>query len=304
MGIRGSSTHADCGCTIRFGMVCLPSKSLQSRDFILAQYKKEAFSHFTLIAIEAALQAGDILREGYGTAFSIQKKTGRHNLVTEYDHLAEKSILSFLQAHVPNSHFLAEESGSTGTHSDILWVIDPLDGTVNYAHQIPVFSISIALELNGDLFCGVVYQPITHELFVAEKGKGAFLNGKTLQVSQVEKIEDSILSTGFPYNLQENPFDCIDHFVDILHLGLPIRRMGSAAIDLAYTAAGRFDGFFEVGLSAWDCAAGILLVQESGGKISTWDQKPLNYRVKDPIVCSNGKIHTPLCNILNRPIVR
>ncbi len=222
--------------------------------------------------------------------------------MTEYDHLSEKSILSFLKMHCPDAEFLAEESGSTGSNADLVWIIDPLDGTVNFAHHIPNFSVSIALEKKGKLFCGIVYQPITHELFVAETGKGAFLNGKQIQVSKVETFADSILCTGFPYNLHENPFHCIDHFVDILHLGIPIRRMGSAAIDLAYTAAGRFEGFFEVGLSPWDCAAGFLLLEEAGGKRSTWDMNPLNYRIKTPILCSNGKIHEALSEVLNRPV--
>lgn len=264
--------------------------------------KTEDFSYLTIIAIDAALQAGELLRQGYGTVFSISQKEGKHNLVTEYDHLAEKAIIAFISQNVPNSSFLAEESGSSGTSGDMVWIIDPLDGTVNFAHQIPIFSVSIALEKNGELFCGVVYQPITHELFVAEKGKGAFLNGKPIQVSPVDQISDSILATGFPYNLHENPFHCIDHFVDILRLGVPIRRMGSAAIDLAYTAAGRFEGFFEVGLSPWDCAAGILLIEEAGGKITTWEQKHLDLRKKTPILCSNGLIHNTLSNILNRKI--
>lgn len=264
----------------------------------MAQTKEANFSNYTLIAIDAALQAGDILRQGYGTPFSITQKEGRHNLVTEYDYLSEKSILSFLSKYVPDSHFLAEESGTTGIVGDTLWIIDPLDGTVNFAHQIPVFSVSIALERKGELFCGVVYQPITHELFVAEKNKGAYLNGKALQVSNTSKLSDSILSLGFPYNLHENPHHCIDHFVDILHLGLPIRRMGSAAIDIAYTAAGRFDGFFEVGLSPWDCAAGILLVEEAGGKVSSWENLPIHHQQKDPILCTNGKIHEMLSKVL------
>lgn len=269
----------------------------------MAQYKTEPFSNDTLIGIEAALQAGDILRQGYGTAFTISHKEGRHNLVTEYDHLAEKSILSFLKHHVPNSHFLAEESGATGSSSENLWVIDPLDGTVNFAHHIPIFSVSIALEKNGELFCGIIYQPMTHELFVAEKGKGAFLNGKTLHVSTVSSLAESVICIGFPYNLHENPFHCIDHFIDILRCGIPVRRLGSAAIDLAYTAAGRCDAFFEVGLSPWDCAAGILLLQEAGGVISTWDKKPFDYKNKTPLLCSNGHIHNALSDILNRPVV-
>lgn len=268
----------------------------------MAQYKKQGFSHFTLIGIEAALQAGEILREGFGTVFSIERKSGRHNLVTEYDHLAEESILSFLQTHCPDAEFLAEESGSTGSNAKLVWIVDPLDGTVNFAHHIPNFSVSIALEKKGEIFCGIVYQPITHELFVAEVGKGAFLNGKQMHVSNVTTIADSILCTGFPYNLHENPSHCIDHFIDILRLGIPIRRMGSAAIDLAYTAAGRYEGFFEVGLAPWDCAAGLLLLSEAGGRVSTWDMNPLNYRIKTPILCSNGKIHEALSEVLNREI--
>lgn len=266
----------------------------------MAQNKGEAFSHLTLIAIDAALQAGDILRQGFGTSFQISKKEGKHNLVTEYDHLAEKHIISFLKQHVPDSQFLAEESGFSGKTAENIWVIDPLDGTVNFAHQIPMFAVSIALEKKGELFCGVVYQPITHELFVAEKMRGAYLNGKKIEVSEVTKLFDSILCTGFPYNLDENPHHCIEHFVDILKMGIPIRRIGSAAIDLAYTAAGRFEGFFEVGLSPWDCAAGILLVDEAGGKTTNWDKKPFHYREKTPILSSNGFVHGELSEILNR----
>lgn len=268
----------------------------------MAEIKKESFSYLTLIAIDAALQAGEILRQGYGTVFSIMHKAGKHNLVTEYDHLSEKSIIDFLEQNVPDSKFLAEESGESGSKEENIWIIDPLDGTVNFAHQIPIFSISIALERRGHLFCGVVYQPMTHELFVAEKGKGAFLNGKPIEVSKTDRLADSMLCTGFPYNLHENPHHCIDHFVDILRLGIPIRRIGSAAIDLAYTAAGRFEGFFEVGLSPWDCAAGVLLVEEAGGKISSWDQKTFTYRIKEPILCSNGKIHKELSEVLGRSL--
>ena len=255
------------------------------------------------MAIEAALQAGEILRKGFGTSFAISQKEGRHNLVTEYDHRAEKAILSFLKQQVPESSFLAEESGQTGDESSLVWVVDPLDGTVNFAHQIPVFSVSIALEKAGKIFCGVVFQPITHELFVAEKGKGAFLNGTPIRVSQTAEMKDAILATGFPYNLQENPFHCIDHFDHILRAGIPIRRLGSAAIDLAYTAAGRLDGFFEVGLAPWDCAAGVLLVEEAGGKVTEWDQKPFALRTKSPLLGTNGQIHAALSQILkgNRP---
>lgn len=272
-------------------------------DGILAQ-TKESLSELTLIAIEAALLAGDILRQGYGTNFSISSKEGRHNLVTEYDHRCEKAIIEFILKNKPHSHFLAEESGATGSEKeDLLWIIDPLDGTVNFAHQIPVFSVSIAAQVGKEVVSGVVYQPITQELFVAEKGKGAFLNGKKIQVSPITSLEQSILATGFPYNLAQNPHHCIEHFVEILKQGIPIRRLGSAAIDLAYTAAGRFEGFFEVQLSPWDCAAGNLLVEEAGGKISTWEQKPYDLHAKGPILASNGSIHPALAAVLAKRIV-
>jgi myo-inositol-1(or 4)-monophosphatase len=264
---------------------------------------KESLSHITLIAIEAALKAGEILRYGFGTHFSISSKEGRHNLVTEFDHKSEKVIIDFLTQNVPNSHFLAEESGATGKDTGgILWIIDPLDGTVNFAHQIPVFAISIAAHKNGKVISGVVYQPITHELFVAEIGKGAFLNGQRLKVSEVRQIESSILATGFPYNLAKNPFHCIEHFVDILKLGIPIRRFGAAAIDLAYTSAGRFEGFFEVELAPWDVAAGKLLIEEAGGKVTHWDKNPFDIFSRKTILATNSHIHDGMAAILNRSI--
>jgi myo-inositol-1(or 4)-monophosphatase len=262
--------------------------------------KKETVSRLTAAAIDAALEAGKILREGFGSHFKIFSKEGKHNLVTEYDYKAEKRIIEILKAAAPESHFLAEESGATGNKNELLWIIDPLDGTVNFAHQIPVFSVSIALERQSEVVCGVIYQPLLNELFVAEKGKGAFLNDRAIEVSAVSQVEKAILATGFPYNLSENPHHCIEHFIDILKLGIPIRRLGSAAIDLAYTAAGRFEAFFEVGLSPWDSAAGVLLIEEAGGKVTHWDKRPYALHKREPILASNGKIHEPLVNILAR----
>lgn len=268
---------------------------------VLAE-KKESLSHLTLTAIEAALMAGELLRQGFGTHFSISAKEGRHNLVTEYDHKSEKAIIEFLQQNVKDSYFLAEESGVTGKTAGTLWIIDPLDGTVNFAHQIPVFSVSIAAQREGKVICGVVYQPITHELFVAEVGRGAFLNGQRIHVSEVRKLENAILATGFPYDLADNPFHCIDHFVDVLKLGIPIRRMGSAAIDLAYTASGRFEGYFEVELGPWDVAAGKLLVEEAGGKVTKWDGNPFEITSRDTIFASNRHLHDAGVAILNRSV--
>ena len=270
-------------------------------DGILVK-KKESLTHITLIAIEAALLAGDILRQGYGTQFSISTKEGHHNLVTEYDYRAEKAIIEFITQQVPNSSFIAEESGSSENNGELLWIVDPLDGTVNFAHHIPIFSVSIAAVKNGQVISGVVYQPITHELFVAEIGKGSFLNGQKLQVSNVKDLDKSMLATGFPYNLSKNPFHCIDHFVDILKKGIPIRRMGSAAIDLAYTAAGRFEGFFEVELGPWDVAAGKLLVEEAGGKVTGWDNSPFDIHGRTTMLVTNGHIHESIAALLNRLI--
>lgn len=262
---------------------------------------KETFSHITLIAIEAALLAGEILKHGFGTHFAISTKEGKHNLVTEYDHKAEKAIIDFISKNVKDSSFLAEESGNSGK-GGILWVIDPLDGTVNFAHQLPIFSVSIAAVHEGKIISGVIFQPLTHELFVAEKGKGAQLNGQKLNVSKVTNLDMSILATGFPYDLAKNPFHCIDHFVDILKLGIPVRRLGSAAIDLAYTAAGRFEGFFEVELGPWDVAAGKLILEEAGGKVTHWDGRPFDIYSRETIFASNGHIHDAGCKILSRRV--
>ncbi len=262
--------------------------------------EEESLSHITLAAVEAALQAGTLLRQGFGTHFSIQSKEGVHNLVTEYDHRSEKLIIDFLRQETPHAHFLAEESGlSKGNEEGVTWIIDPLDGTVNFAHKIPMFAVSIAAEKNGEVISAVVYHPLVHELFVAEKGRGSFLNGQKLTVSKVSTLPESILATGFPYNLIENPMQCIDHFVDILRLGIPIRRLGAAALDLAYTAAGRIEGFFEVSLAPWDCAAGKLLVEEAGGKVTSWDNLPFDIRSYRPILASNGFIHEACSSILS-----
>ena len=272
-------------------------------DLLDKKKEEESLSRITLIAIEAALLAGDLLRQGYGTHFSIRSKEGFHNLVTEYDHRSEKLIIDFIKAEFPNSHFLAEESGETHGETDgLVWIIDPLDGTVNFAHKIPMFAVSIAAERNGEVISGVVYQPITHELFVAEKGKGAFLNGDKLKVSDVSELPRAMLATGFPYNLADNPLHCIDHFVDVLKIGIPIRRLGAATLDLAYTAAGRFEGFFEVSLGPWDCAAGKLLVEEAGGRVTSWNQTPFDLISYLPIFASNGHIHKACSAILSRTI--
>jgi len=176
-------------------------------------------------------------------------------------------------------------------------VIDPLDGTVNFAHNLPIFSVSIAAVKGKDILCGVVYHPILDELFVAVKGQGATLNGKKINHSETEDFTRAFLVTGFPYNVHENPGHCIDHFVSIVQSGIPIRRLGSAALDLAYVACGRFDGFWEINLNPWDVAAGVLLVREAGGTVTQYNGA--EYLItNDNLLSSNGLIHDQIIETL------
>lgn len=251
--------------------------------------------------MDAALEAGALLREGFGSQFSIREKEGRHNLVTEYDHRSEECLIRFFRKYAPGSRFLAEEGGHIdGEGNGPLWILDPLDGTVNFAHRIPFFSLSIGLEIEGQIEAGVVYHPMLHELFVAERGKGSFLNGVPLKVSATATLAESIFATGFPYNLHLNPDRCIDPFLAMLRIGFPIRRMGSAALDLCYTAAGRFDGFFEISLSPWDCAGGVLILEEAGGKVSHWDGAPFSLHSRKTLLATNGRLHKEAEAILRK----
>ncbi|GBD06850.1 Inositol-1-monophosphatase [bacterium HR21] len=251
-------------------------------------------------AVEAALEAGALLRSGFGSSMVVERKEGRHNLVTDYDRRAEELILERLRQRFPDSSFWAEEGGASGRYhrGGLRWVVDPLDGTVNFAHGIPVFCVSIAALLGEELLCGVIYQPMLGELFTAVRGEGAWLNGRRLRVSQTAALEDAILVTGFPYDVAGNPGNCIEHFVRFLRLGLPIRRLGSAALDLAYVAAGRFDGFWEVALNPWDVAAGIVLVEEAGGRVTHYDGSPHRLEPRSSIVASNGQIHEQMLRVL------
>lgn len=249
----------------------------------------------------AAKSAGEILREGYGTTFRIDNKTGRNNLVTEYDFAAEKVIISQLKEKFPNHKFLAEESGETGNQNkdEVIWVIDPLDGTVNFAHAIPIFAVSIAAIKNGEILCGVIYNPMLDELFYASKGQGAYLNDKAISVSESDDMHTSLLVTGFPYNVDKNPYDCVGTFVKIVLNGIPIRRLGSAALDLAYVASGRFDGFWEADLHPWDVAAGVIIVEEAGGKVSQYDGN--KFKIFDnTILATNGLIHSQIKDVINQ----
>ena len=224
-------------------------------------------SQFSFLSIQAALRAGDELKRGFQTSYSITTKPGKHNLVTYYDTLAEEIILSMIHKEFSDHSILAEESGESLKSGSVTWIIDPLDGTVNFAHNIPVFSVSIAAAVDNEVVCGVIYQPITGELFVAEKNN-------------------------------ENPLGCIEHLLTVLKKGLPVRRLGSAALDLGYLAAGRYDGYWEVSLQPWDMAAGKLIVEEAGGKITDYQGKGLNVKKPSSVVASNRLLHDSILAML------
>lgn len=243
------------------------------------------------VAVESANIAGGILLDGFSKVKDIHFKSGVHNIVTQFDILSEKAIIDTISESFPTHSFLAEESGlTTGDGNTVRWIIDPLDGTVNFAHGIPIFSVSIAAEYNNEIVCGVIYHPMMNELFVAEKGKGAFLNGQKINVSSTNNLKSSILVTGFPYNVHQNPEHVIQHFTGLVDKGIPIRRLGSAAIDMAYVACGRFDGFWEVGLSPWDVAAGWLIIKEAGGTVSDFSGNDYNLS-SNTILSTNSNIH-------------
>ncbi len=252
------------------------------------------------VALQAALQAGNHLRHGIEREFVVETKPGKHNFVTEYDKSAEKKILDIILTRFPNHRILAEESGEIQTaKSDVTWIIDPLDGTLNFLRRIPIFCVSIGVAIQEKVVIGVIYQPITQELFFAQKGKGAFLNGGPIRISSTKKLEKAVVATGFPYNVDQNPLQCIDRFAYMQAMGLPIRRFGSAAIDLAYVAAGRFDAYWEVSLHPWDMAAGKILVEEAGGKVTHYDGSPHHVFSHETLVASNGYLHDEMLKHIN-----
>jgi myo-inositol-1(or 4)-monophosphatase len=247
--------------------------------------------------IDITKRAGKILKDGFGTNFKIDNKEGINNLVTEYDKKAEDFIIGEIRSKYPDHAILAEESGASNETHSYRWIIDPLDGTVNFANNLPVFSVSIALEKDGEVILGCVYQPVLDEVFYAEKDKGAFMNEKKINVSTKDDIKSAFLVTGFPYNIIENPRGAIDHFVKIIGAGIPVRRLGSAALDLSYVACGRFDAFWEVFLHPWDVAAGMIILKEAGGKITNYDGSDYTFE-GETVIASNGLIHQDIIELL------
>jgi myo-inositol-1(or 4)-monophosphatase len=258
---------------------------------------------FLTVATQAAQAGGKILQNFWGKLENVQEKTPG-NLVTEADTASERVILDILETAFPEHRILAEESGASGEiTSSYVWAVDPLDGTTNYAHHFPVFSVSIGLLFEGQPIVGVVYNPITDELFTAGLGLGAFLtqNGQSqpIRVSKTRQVADSLLATGFAYDrtkVKDNNYAEFCHFTQVTQ---GVRRLGSAALDLAYVATGRFDGYWERGLSPWDMVAGMALVLEAGGQVSSYDQSALNI-ASGRVLATNGLLHEAMSQTLGR----
>jgi myo-inositol-1(or 4)-monophosphatase len=255
------------------------------------------FEKESAIAEEAARAAGDTLTRMLGDAHHIVKK-GEIDLVTEADLAAEKLVVEIIGRNFPRDAILAEESGRKGKATRT-WIVDPLDGTTNYAHSFPFFAVSIALEVGNERVLGVVYNPSMHECFEAAKGKGARLNGKAFQVSGTGSLRDSLLATGFPYDVHERPERVVALLEKMLVRAQGVRRLGSAALDMCYVAAGRLDGFWEEDLKPWDTAAGEIMVKEAGGRVTTFLGKPYSPYL-DSLVASNGWIHDQMVEVTGR----
>ena len=258
----------------------------------------EQLQVFLDIATEAALAAGAVLQSYYGKLEAIAEKARPGDLVTAADKASEAAIIEVLQRHLPKHSILAEESGSiAGAENKYCWAIDPLDGTTNYAHQYPVFCVSIGLLIDDIPQVGVIFDPWQQELFRAAKGLGATCNRRPIQVSQTAELSQSLLVTGFAYDRRETTDNNYAEFCYLTHLTQGVRRSGSAALDLAYVACGRLDGYWERGISPWDIVAGVVLLEAAGGKVSAYDGSPLSI-ASGRILATNGQIHTSLSQAL------
>jgi myo-inositol-1(or 4)-monophosphatase len=249
------------------------------------------------IGIRAAYRGGDILRRHFGNLFEIRKK-GTIDLVTTADIESEQAITETIRSAFPDHSILAEEAGRVEGHSEMCWVIDPLDGTTNFAHGLGIFAVSIAFEHKGTPVFGIVFNPVSGETFTALAGQGAFLNSQPISVSSTATVGDSLLVTGFPYDLARMPADIFNRFERCLSNAQGIRRLGSAALDLCYVACGRFDGFWEENLKPWDTAAGMVVALEAGGRITDFGEQPYNIN-QNQILATNGHIHSEMCTLLN-----
>lgn len=252
-------------------------------------------------AIEAALAAGRIHLESFRQDPRVEKK-GPIDLVTAADVAVEQAFRQLVATRFPSHQVLGEEAGGGPTDSQLVrwrWIIDPLDGTTNFAHGLALFCVSIALEVDGLIEVAVVYDPVARELFSAERGGGARLNGAPIRVSTRSELVDALLCTGFPYSIREHQRRQVEVFAGFLGRSRAVRRLGSAALDLCYVAAGRFDGFWEEQLHAWDIAAGVLIVQEAGGRVTGYADEPIDL-FGGHIVASNGPLHRPMLEVIGK----
>ena len=247
-------------------------------------------------AVDIIFKAGDILIKGFNQIHKIHFK-GKIDLVTEKDKESEDFLVNQIINKFPNHSILTEESQMSQQLNEFIWVIDPLDGTTNYAHNFPVFSISIAFTKSFEPIWGIVYNPLSKELFIGYKNYGAYLNGSPISVSKIEQIDKSLLATGFPYDVHSSPHNNIDHFANFILKSQGIRRCGVASLDLCFVACGRLDGFWEPKLKPWDTAAGYLIVTEANGKVTDFLGNQYNI-FKNNILASNGLIHQQMINIL------
>lgn len=248
--------------------------------------------------IKATEAGAAVLKEYFNKEFAISHKEGINNLVTEADHASEKAIFEVIKNEFPDHHILSEETGEIVQDSNYKWIIDPIDGTINFANSIPICCVSIGIEHEGKMILGAVYNPFIGEFFFAERGFGATMNDKQIKVSDKDNVATSCLVTGFPYTYLEQPNGPLQVFDRLIRAGVPVRRLGSAAIDLCWVAAGRFDGFYEHKLQAWDSAAGFLIVEEAGGKVTDLNGNPYN-PYQPGIVATNGKIHEELIAVVH-----
>ena len=246
-------------------------------------------------------EAGEIIRDGFRKKLTLEYKSNITDYATNIDKASEEKIIDFIRKEYPTHSILAEESGRSDGNSDYKWVIDPLDGTMNFAHGLPIFSVSIGVMKNDEIILGVVYDIMMDIIYSSEKGSGAFANGQKLNVSETTDLDKSLLVTGFPYNIKDNPKNAIEKFNDILKAASGVRRLGSAAIDCCYLASGAFDGFWEVTLNAWDICAGHLIIEEAGGKVTNFSDHKIDHNKYTDIelLASNGKLHEKMMEVLN-----
>lgn len=255
------------------------------------------FTEFLHFAIDTAKAAGKIQMSYFGNISSLEKKSNNIDLLTNADTESEKYIISKIRLNFPSHSIISEESNNDIKESDYTWVVDPLDGTTNFAHNLPIFAVSIALKKKNKIICGVVHNPAADKCFYAEYGKGAFLNDRKISPSNTDALAESLLATGFPYDHDEKYDTSFKIFKDFYDRTRGLRRLGAAALDLCFVAMGRFDGYYEYGLESWDMCAGALIAEEAGGKVTDWDNSKLPHD-GSRILATNALIHQEMVKIL------